>query len=464
MLLACVALPRAAMAAGGDERPNILVILTDDLGYGQLGYTGNPIIKTPNIDALSRRGIEFTQAYAGGPVCSPSRISMMTGKDARAVEISNNGVLLKPGDTTMAAVLGNAGYRTALFGKFGIGTTFGQNDPMTMGFQQWTGLIHNVSAHRQYPTYMFRNNSMVIVPGNLAGAKGGYIQRVFTDEALKYLDGYDGKAPFFMLVSYTSPHADLAAPDAFVKPYLGKFPEKPWLGRNGPADAPGYPAYYPDPVDAPNAVTAGMISALDAYVGEIVAKLDAKGLADNTIIVFTSDNGPHQEGGANPADTYASQPYRGYKRLLFDGGIHMPMLVVWPRGVRQPRKDDTPWAFADMLPTFAELAGVDAAKLSALGVNGMSIARRLNDTPAPMPDRFLYWEFTVEIGDPNGAKLGPLEQAARRGWLKAVRLEDGRTRLFDLRSDPAELNDISKRRPRDAAAFNALFDEQARKK
>ncbi len=255
-------------------RPNVLLILFDDMGYGQLGVTGHKIIKTPNIDKLASEGMLFASGYAGSTVCSPSRISLMTGRDSSRLHSTANTISLRKGDKTLAHLLSDAGYKTALFGKFGIGTTFGETDPMTMGFQEWKGLLHNIQAHRQFPMFLFENNKMVPVPDNRAGARGGYAQRLFTDDALEYLGEQDGKQPFFAFVSYTSPHSEMAAPEKFVAPYRGKFPETPYNGLKGPTPDSQFPDYYPLAIDEPNAVQAGMIAALDSYVGELVAKLE----------------------------------------------------------------------------------------------------------------------------------------------------------------------------------------------
>ncbi|WP_298468883.1 sulfatase-like hydrolase/transferase [uncultured Erythrobacter sp.] len=456
----------AATPAVEAPRPNILLILFDDMGYGQLGITGHSIIKTPNIDALAREGMIFSNGYAGSTVCSPSRISLMTGRDASRLSSTANTVSLQKGDRTMAHVLGDAGYTTALFGKFGIGTTFGETDPMTMGFQQWKGLLHNIQAHRQFPMFLFENNKMVPVPENRAGARDGYAQRLFTDDALEFLDTQDGSKPFFAFVSYTSPHSEMAAPEEFVAPYRGKFPETPYNGLAGPTPASQFPDYYPLAIDEPNAVQAGMIAALDSYVGELVAKLEAQGLKDNTLIIITSDNGPHSEGGGDPIGIAAGGPYRGGKRDLTEGGIHMPFLATWPSVIRSGRVEDEPVIFADLLPTLGALAGrPDAAE--AMGANGVSLAKLLMREDAELPERMLYWAFSRQLGDPNSGVIGVTQQAGRIGKWKAIRVEkDAPVELYDLSKDPGEANDVSAQNPAIAADFAARFDaeivEQAR--
>ncbi len=447
-------------AAAEAPRPNVLLILFDDMGYGQLGITGHDIIKTPNIDALAREGMIFANGYAGSTVCSPSRISLMTGRDASRLRSTANTVSLNKGDRTMAHMFSDAGYTTALFGKFGIGTTFGETDPMAMGFQQWKGLLHNIQAHRQFPMFLFENNKMVPVPENRAGAREGYAQRIFTDDALEFLGTQDGSKPFFAFVSYTSPHSEMAAPEEFVAPYRGKFPETPYNGLAGPTPANQFPDYYPLAIDEPNAVQAGMIAALDAYVGELVAKLEAQNLKDNTLIIITSDNGPHSEGGGDPIGIAAGGPYRGGKRDLTEGGIHMPFLAIWPAVIKAGRVEAEPVMFADLLPTLGTLAGKPNAA-EAMGANGVSFANLLMRDDAKLPDRMLYWAFSRQLGDPNSGIIGVTQQAGRIGKWKALRVnEDAPVELYDLSKDPGEANDVAAQNPAIAADFAARFDAE----
>ncbi|WP_394728846.1 sulfatase-like hydrolase/transferase [Altererythrobacter sp. GH1-8] len=441
-------------------RPNVLFILLDDLGYGQLGITGHQIIKTPNIDRLAQQGMIFSNGYAGSTVCSPSRISLMTGRDTSRLSSAANDIELRATDRTVAHVLSDAGYMTALFGKFGIGTQFGKTDPMAMGFQHWVGLMHNIQAHRQHPTFVFRDNRITFVPGNIAGAKGTYAQRLFTDAALEFLDKQDGSRPFFAFMSYTSPHSELAAPEDFVAPYRGRFAETRYNGLAGPTPAGQFPEYYPEPIDQPNAVQAGMIAALDAYIGELLAKLEEKGLAENTLVILSSDNGPHSEGGGDPIGLAAAGPFRGGKRDLTEGGIHMPLIARWPGVIRAGRIEEEPVMFADILPTLGSLAGKpDAAE--AIGANGQSLAALLMSEDAQLPDRMLYWAFARQLGDPNSGNIGVVQQAGRMGQWKAIRAsKDAPVQLYDLKGDPGERNDLAKRHTKIAADFAARFDAE----
>ncbi|NNC38924.1 MAG: sulfatase [Acidimicrobiales bacterium] len=443
--------------------PNILFILVDDLGYGQLGVTGHPIIKTPNIDKLAENGILFTQAYAGSTVCSPSRISLMTGKDVGKLHSNANTIKLRPEDKTLAHMMSGAGYKTALFGKFGIGSTFGKTDPMAMGFQNWYGLLHNITAHRQYPTMIFRDNDMEFVSPNVAGAEGAYAQELFTDAAIDYISEQDETNPFFVFLSYTSPHAELAAPQEFVEPYSGKFDEVNYPGLSDPDNKPKFADYYPKPVSEPTATQAGMVTALDHYVGEVMSALEAQGLAENTIVFFSSDNGPHEEGGADPIEIRASGPYRGGKRDLYDGGIHVPLIAHWPAKIEGGRISDTPMAFADVLPTLADLVDAPQTAMVGLDPNGTSVLPILVNPDAELAERVLYWEFAQQLGDPNSGVIGTVKQAARRGDWKVVRLtEDSDIELYNIIDDKSESQNLAAQFPEIAQEFTAMFDQQLR--
>jgi arylsulfatase A-like enzyme len=455
-----VVVSKATNVSAPADAPNVLFILVDDMGYGQLGVTGHPIIKTPNIDKLAKNGILFTQAYAGSTVCSPSRISLMTGKDVGQLHSNANTIKLRPEDRTLAHLMIAAGYKTSLFGKYGIGTTFGKTDPMAMGFQNWYGLLHNVSAHRQFPTMIFRDNNMEFVAPNVGGAEGAYAQELFTDAAVDYINEQKGEDPFFMFLSYTSPHAELAAPEEFIAPYSGKFDEKKYTGMSDPDNLPLFAKYYPKPVAEPGATQAGMVAALDAYVGQVMGALEAKGMADNTLVFFTSDNGPHEEGGADPIQIRASAPYRGGKRDLYDGGIHVPMIAHWPAKIEGGRIEDTPLAFADVLPTLADLVDAPQSAMKGLAPNGASVLPILVNPEAEMTERVLYWEFAQQLGDPNSGVVGTVKQAARRGDWKVVRLrEDAPIELYNITTDKSESNNLATDFPEIAQEFKDMFDK-----
>jgi len=435
--------------------PNILFILVDDLGYGQLGFNGQDKIATPNIDKLAKQGIEFTQAYSGSTVCSPSRISLMTGRDGRHLHSNNNAIKLRSGTLTFPQVLQAAGYETTLIGKWGIGTTINVNDPLKMGFDSWYGFLDNISAHRQYPTSILRNNRSISIKENTNGSNERYAQELFTDEARAFISKVH-ENPFFLYLSYTSPHGELAVPKQYYDQYRDSFSEKPYMGMSdGKADTVFEPA-YPKPVEQPNATMAAMITALDAYIGEVLVSLKEAGIEDNTLVVFTSDNGPHAEGGADPAFFGASKPFRGIKRDLLDGGIHVPMLVRWPNIIAANQMNDTPVAFSDMLPTISELVGVTINAEAASLIDGFSILPILMGAEVDMPERVMYWEF-VELM--NGTKT--ITQAARRGNWKAIRSGGSMPlELYNIMDDTGESINLAEKKVEVADAFLTLFNRQ----
>ena len=442
-----------------ETRPNIIFILTDDLGFNQIGAYGDTLIQTPHLDKLASQGIRFTQAYSGNTVCSPSRVSLFTGRDGRLMENNSNTVQLRDIDVTIAHVLKYGGYDTALFGKYSIGSEMGVTDPLAMGFDTWYGMYSILEGHRQYPHIMWRDGQKIRIPENEGGQKGAYAQELFTNETLDYIRE-ERENPFFVMLAYSSPHAELAAPHKYIQPYENVFPKKAYTGMSTGEPSDKYAWYYPEAVAHPHATLAGMISALDDYVGQIVAALEAQGIADNTLIFFTSDNGPHDEGGASPEFFNASAPYKGMKRDLYDGGIHVPMILSWPKAIQTGRVDDTPWAFADVLPTFAELAGVSLNNVPRVKTNGTSIVPRLSDEPQTIPERILYWEFGKQAGDPNSGIIGEVFQAARRGQWKAVRYGmDAKVELYNLETDPGEDVELSKEEPLIYKEFVELFEK-----
>jgi arylsulfatase A-like enzyme len=411
-------------------RPNIILIQADDLGYGDLSVYGQSRFQTPGIDRLAKNGRRFTNYYAGATVCAPSRGSLMTGLHTGHAWIRGNlaGTSLRGEDRTIATVLREAGYRTALIGKWGLGESESPGRPDRQGFEYSFGYLSQTHAHRQFTDHLYRNAARVDVPPN------AYSNDLFTTETLSFIEKSDPR-PFFVYLNYTVPHAELRAPDDSIEPYKGKFPEKPFV--NAAADAratgPDGPSLGYRSQPAPYAAFAAMITRMDRDVGRIVDLLRARGLSERTLVIFTSDNGPHKEGGADPDFFNSSGGLRGIKRDLYEGGIRVPMIASWPGVIPGGSTSDDPAAHWDWFPTFAELAGAPAPKQ----LDGISIAPALRGQKQPTHD-FMYWEFH-ERG---------FQQAVRMGNWKAVRLaKDQPLELYDLATDRSEKTNVAAAHP-----------------
>jgi arylsulfatase A-like enzyme len=462
LLLMCSAAAMAAPANSGGRPPNIIFILADDLGWGDLACYGNKHIKTPNLDRMAVEGMRFTQAYAGSTVCSPSRAVLMTGLHTGHVyQRANDGKAFRQQDVTLAKVLKGAGYTTGIIGKWGLGGPRSQGTPTKLGFDSFYGYLGNSPAHNYYPTFLWRNEQQEQLPNEVApGAKandgrgvatkkGRYSNDAFRDEALTFLDANKDKT-FFLYLPFTIPHANNEASKA-----TGNGSEVPDLGEYAKTD-------WPAPVKG----HAAMVTRLDTYVGEIFARLKKLALDDNTIVFFTSDNGPHKEAGPtyDPKTLGASGPFRGIKRDLYEGGIREPFIVRWPDRVPAGKVSEQITWFPDMMPTLAELANLDASKLPKH--DGLSIVPTLLGKPAEQQKQaeYLYWEFYEQ-----GSK-----QAVREGNWKAVRIpmQTGKMELYDLKSDPSETKDVAAKHPeivkqmeeRMAAAHTPPIDPSAKER
>jgi arylsulfatase A-like enzyme len=437
LLLTCRVTALAAPAASADRPPNVIFILADDLGWGDLACYGNKYVKTPNLDRMAAEGMRFTQAYAGSTVCSPSRAVLMTGlHTGHGYQRANDAKSFRPQDTTIAEVLKGAGYTTALIGKWGLGGPRSDGIPTKNGFDSFYGYLGNSPAHNYYPTFLWRNEQKEMLPNEVgpdvkandgrgvATKKGRYSNDAFRDEALAYLDANKDKT-FFLYLPFTIPHANNEASKA-----TGNGSEVPDLGEYAKTDWP-----------APLKGHAAMITRLDGYVGEIIARLKKLGIDDNTILFFTSDNGPHREAGPgyDPRTHGSSGPFRGIKRDLYEGGIREPFIVRWPGHVPAGKVSEQITWFPDVMPTLAELARLDPVKLPKH--DGVSIVPTLLGKPADQQKQpeYLYWEFYEQ-----GSK-----QAVREGNWKAVRMpmHTGKMELYDLKSDPSEAKDVAAQHP-----------------
>jgi arylsulfatase A len=406
-------------------RPNIILIQADDLGYGDLSAYGQANFKTPALDALAAGGTRFTQYYAGSTVCAPSRAALLTGLHTGHASIRGNLELPLPeADVTLAMALHDAGYRTAVIGKWGLGNPGTSGEPKKKGFEYSFGFLDQRHAHRQYTDHLFRNSERA--PTDL---ERDYVNDLFTRETLAFIDATDPR-PFFIYLNYTVPHAELRVPEDALQPWRGKFPETPFVNKRGddtPTGTDAEVAPYRSQ-ETPKAAFAAMITRMDRDIGTIVERLRASGIDRNTVILFTSDNGPHQEGGAAPQYFKSSGGLRGIKRDLYEGGIRVPFIASWPGTIPAGRVSAQPWAHWDLFPTLAEIAG---AKTPA-GLDGRSMVGALKGQNQPH-DPF-YWEFH-ERG---------FQQAARLEHWKGVRVaKDAPLELYDLEKDPHETTNVA---------------------
>jgi len=410
---------------GRVNKPNIIFILADDLGYGDIGCYGQTKIKTPNLDQMAAQGMRFTQCYAGTTVCAPSRSCLMTGQHTGHTRIRGNQAYpLQPQDVTVAEELKQAGYRTGAFGKWAMGLPGTTGTPSRQGFDEWFGYLSQTHAHDYYPTQLWRSSisaqieeQPTPIEGNLSGEKRVYAPDLFSMTASNFVR-VNYHSSFFLYLGYTIPHANNE---------LGK---KTGNGMEVPNDKP-----YSDE-DWPQAEKnkAAMITRMDADIGALLQQLRKLRIETNTIVLFTSDNGPHKEGGVDPKFFNSSGPLRGIKRDMYEGGIRVPMIVWWPGRIKPGTVSDQVWAFWDFLPTAAEIAG---AKPPA-NIDGISILPTLLGKPQTNQHEFLYWEFHEK-----GTK-----QAARMGDWKAVRpAPDKPLELYNLKSDVSESVDAAESHP-----------------
>jgi arylsulfatase A-like enzyme len=429
-----VAAQQRPLAAGqpAAPRPNFVVIVADDMGYGDLGAYGQARFQTPGLDRLAREGIRFTNYYAGSTVCAPSRCALMTGLHTGHAWIRGNGEIpLRENDVTIAMLLRDAGYRTAVIGKWGLGTPGTTGQPDKKGFDYAFGFLDHRHAHRQYTDHLYRNGERIDT--DLAR---DYANDLFTREAEAFIRKDDPR-PFFLYLNYTVPHAELRAPEDSLVPQRDRFPETPFVNATADAKPAGATiegtslGYRSQP--APHAAFVAMITRMDRDIGRLTDLLGERRLDQRTLIMFVSDNGPHREGGADPAFFKSSGGLRGIKRDLYEGGIRVPMIARWTGTIPAGRVSDHAWAHWDMLPTLSELAGAKAPS----GIDGLSMARALTGGTPPAHD-YLYWEFH-ERG---------FQQAVRMGSWKAVRLaKDAPLELYDLSTDSFEERNVASVKP-----------------
>jgi len=415
------------------QKPNLVFILADDLGYGDLGCYGQETIATPNLDRLAAEGMRFTDHYAGSTVCRPSRLVLLTGYHTGHTPISSNAQYwLTPEDLTVTELLKQAGYATGGIGKWALGIPGSTGMPHKQHFDLWVGYLDQGEAHNYYPEYLWRNDRKLPLEGNVVGDKARvsierttYSHDVMTDAALEFI-GRHARRPFFLQAHYTIPHANneggRATGNGMAVPDHGVYRDRDW-----PETEKGF---------------AAMVARLDGDVGRIIALLRELGIERKTLVLFTSDNGPHQEGGHKLEFFDSGGPLRGFKRDLYEGGIRVPMIAWWPGRVEPGSVSDHPSAFWDFLPTACELAGVDPPQ----GIDGISYLPELLGK-AQKKHEHLYWQYRGK-------------EAVRKGRWKAVRLGPRKPiELYDLDADLGEQKDVAGEHPEIVAELERTMKE-----
>jgi arylsulfatase A-like enzyme len=405
------------LATAQARKPNIIFILADDLGYGDLGCYGQKRLDTTNIDRLAAEGMRFTDCYAGSTVCAPSRSCLMTGTHTGHTRIRGNSsptgrVALRPQDTTVAEVLKKAGYRTGLFGKWGLGEPNTTGRPTQKGFDEFYGYLNQTHAHSYYPDNLWHNDEQMFLPGNLAGGKREYSHDLIAERALEFVRNSMDQ-PFFLYLALTIPHANNEA-GRFLGDGMEVPDYEPYAAENWPTTEKGF---------------AAMVTRMDRDIGRLMALLKELGLDDNTVVMFSSDNGPHREGGHDPEFFGSRGGLRGIKRDLYEGGIRVPTIARWPGKIPPGQVSNQVWAFWDLLPTAAGIAGAPVPR----HIDGISMLPAFLGKPQTNHD-YLYWEF-FERG---------FHQAVRMGDWKAVRHgPKGQVELYNLKQDLAETRDVA---------------------
>lgn len=457
LLLVLSSLFASGWAHAADEKPNIILILADDLGWGEVGVYGQKKIKTPHLDRLAREGVRFTQFYSGSAVCAPARCTLMTGfhtghcqsrgnwrEGGSELGVTNTGNFpLAEGTITIGTTLQKHGYKTAAMGKWGLGRFDNSGSPHKQGFDHFFGYLCQLQAHTHYPNHLWRNGEVVKIPENDAKWGGRkHSHDLITAEALSFIESAK-KDPFFLYVGYPIPHVSIQATPEATAEYSGKFDE--------PRAFKGTKTYVPH--QEPRTGYAAMVHMLDRDVGRILDQLDLQGIADNTLVLFTSDNGPTFNGGSDSEFFNSAGPFGGLKVELYEGGIRVPLIARWPGKIKNNTVSRHPAAFWDFLPTLADAAGSEIPN----GIDGLSFVPALmgNDEGAEKHDVF-YWELMgAQALLQDDWKL--VKNSSRRD---GVRVKTLKTELFDLRSDPGELHDLASQMPKKVAELEALMAKQ----
>ena len=432
-----------------DEKPNIIFIMADDLGYGHLGCYGQQLIQTPNIDRLAAEGMRFTQAYAGCSLCAPARSTLMTGTHTGHTPVRGNGggVSLQKEDVTVAQILKNAGYATGLFGKWGLGEAGTVGVPNKKGFDEFFGYLHQLHAQFYYPKFLWQNEEKYVIPENANGCNI-YSPDLIMDKAFDFVQKHQSE-PFFLYLPFTLPHHEFVAPEEDMKMYSGKFEEHPldhW--RDG----------YALPKE-PRATMAAMISHMDKKVGELTSLLKELNLDDNTLVIFTSDNGAAHGELPDPEFFKANGLLKGLKGSMYEGGIRIPMIARWTSHIQPGSTSSHALYFPDVLPTFAELANVsDKVPANIDGISFLpALYGKINNEHS-----FMYWEDAdYERMPPYGEITSTLKQAVLQGEWKAVKNSpDSQVELYNLALDIGEQNNVAAEHPELVKTMEQLMKSQ----
>jgi len=436
-----------AVSAQGKNKPNIIYILADDLGYAEVGCYGQEKIKTPNIDKLAAEGMKFTQHYSGNPVCAPSRCTLMTGLHTGHAQVRGNKQMggkegwvlgstiggqypIRADTVTVAKILKKAGYTTGAFGKWGLGQVGTTGEPNKQGFDHFYGYICQRQAHTYYPNHLWRDGKVEWIKANKGGKEEAYSHDLIAAEALKFIKANKNR-PFFCYVPFTIPHVALQVPEDSLAQYKGRWPDPPYTGDKG---------YFPHP--NPRACYAAMVTRMDRDTGRIMSLLKELGLDKNTLVIFTSDNGPTFNGGSDSAFFESAKPLRGLKGSVYEGGIRIPYIARWPGRIQAGSTSDHISAFWDFLPTCCELIG----DYPPTKIDGLSMLPTLLGQPQKQKKhKYLYWELRGQ-------------QAVRIGKWKGLRLKpDRKIQLYNLEQDISESNDVADEYPDIVAEVAEIF-------
>lgn len=400
LALALIAAPAQPALAAESIKPNIIVIMTDDLGYGEVGCYGQQRIKTPHIDKLAAEGIRFTQFYSGSTVCAPSRATMLTGQHTgHNFTRGNSNPPLPAEPVTLGKLIKAAGYSTGIVGKWGMGNVGTTGEPLPHGFDDFIGFLGHKHAHQQYPDYIFHGSKKMDLPEET------YVNDLFTSEAVNFVRRHQ-TGPFFLFLSYTVPHQKVQVPSQ------GDYADEDWPGQERNK--------------------AAMISRMDAGIGQVMQELKTRGIDENTLVLFTSDNGPHKEDGTDPEFFESNGPLRGIKRDLYEGGIRVPMITRFPAKIAAGQTSEQVWAMWDIFPTLLDIAGEQVTDAR----DGVSIKPVLLQGD-PVEHGPLYWEFHE----------GGFSQAVRHNEWKLLKLSSGTLELYNLARDIGETNNLAGERP-----------------